>query len=102
MVVSILSERRAFQPWGLCGGGPGARGLNLLRLASDGGRLINLGGKNTVHVGKGDAIMINSPGGGGYGEESDGTPASAAASSSSLLMRTSGSLHQYTLSQESV
>ncbi|KAF0711776.1 Aste57867_5034 [Aphanomyces stellatus] len=65
MTVSILSERRAFQPYGLAGGGPGARGHNLLTYTD--GRTINLGGKNTVEVEAGDVLTILSPGGGGYG-----------------------------------
>ncbi|KAH9163502.1 hypothetical protein LEN26_000494 [Aphanomyces euteiches] len=67
MTVSILSERRAFQPYGLAGGGPGARGHNLLTYTD--GRTINLGGKNTVEVQAGDVLTILSPGGGGYGAE---------------------------------
>jgi 5-oxoprolinase (ATP-hydrolysing) len=62
LVVSILSERRSLQPYGLAGGLPGQRGLNLLRRASD-GRLISLGGKNTVSVCEGDRLFIYSPGG---------------------------------------
>ncbi|OQR91721.1 5-oxoprolinase [Achlya hypogyna] len=68
MTVSILSERRAFQPYGLEGGGPGARGINLLTYPD--GRVVNLGGKNTVHVTPGDVLTIQSPGGGGYGAPS--------------------------------
>ena len=49
LTVSILSERRAFQPYGLCGGGPGARGVNLLTHGDD-QRIVSLGGKNTVQV----------------------------------------------------
>ena len=49
LTVSILSERRTFQPYGLCGGGPGARGLNLLTHGVD-QRVVSLGGKNTVQV----------------------------------------------------
>ncbi len=32
--MSVLSERRSVEPYGLCGGGPGARGLNLLTRAA--------------------------------------------------------------------
>ena len=49
LTVSILSERRAFQPYGLCGGGPGARGVNLLTHGAD-QMIVSLGGKNTVQV----------------------------------------------------
>lgn len=46
--LSILTERRAFAPYGLEGGQSGARGLNLFRYHS--GRLVNLGGKASVDV----------------------------------------------------
>ncbi|KAL2264680.1 hypothetical protein VTJ83DRAFT_7190 [Remersonia thermophila] len=114
--VSILSERRVYQPYGLRGGEPGQRGLNLwvrkvrkatwerslerLRLEherqehADGGaggngsgngsgngngnddddddeyeeRYINLGGKNSAAMQAGDRIIIQTPGGGGWGK----------------------------------
>ncbi|GMF21743.1 unnamed protein product [Phytophthora lilii] len=65
MTVSILSERRAFQPYGLEGGEPGARGINLLK--RQGGRTVNLGGKNTVDVLPGEVLTLYTPGGGGFG-----------------------------------
>lgn len=65
MTVSILSERRAFQPYGVAGGENGARGMNLLTRAS--GRVVNLGGKNTVDVLPHDKLTLFTPGGGGYG-----------------------------------
>jgi len=68
IVASLLCERRVTQPYGLCGGGPGATGLNLLHRAD--GVVINLGGKNKVFCKKGDRIMIHTPGGGGYGQPS--------------------------------
>ncbi|CAH0485443.1 unnamed protein product [Peronospora farinosa] len=64
MTVSILSERRAFQPYGLEGGEPGARGLNLLLRH---GCTVNLGGKNTVDVLPGEVLTLYTPGGGGFG-----------------------------------
>ncbi|KAI7829151.1 5-oxoprolinase [Kickxella alabastrina] len=69
MPVSLLTERRVFQPPGLHGGCSGARGVNLWRrrTAAGGYRVLNLGGKNTVHVSTGDRIVVMTPGGGGYG-----------------------------------
>jgi 5-oxoprolinase (ATP-hydrolysing) len=46
MTLSILSERRVHQPYGLCGGENGQCGKNLLKRAD--GRFINLGGKCSV------------------------------------------------------
>jgi 5-oxoprolinase (ATP-hydrolysing) len=63
--VSILSERRVFQPYGLCGGNPGARGENIFIFQN--GRTINLGGKSSIKASPGDRILIKTPGGGGYG-----------------------------------
>lgn len=67
MTVSILSERRAFQPYGLAGGDDGARGMNLLTRAD--GRVLSLGGKNTVDVRPHEVLTIYTPGGGGYGKQ---------------------------------
>lgn len=90
MAVGILSERRAFRPYGLAGGGPGAAGANFIVLGGrrrggggaegEGGRegegegqrrgdekeeeemLLSLGAKNTYHVRAGDRIRICTPG----------------------------------------
>ncbi|CAM9898424.1 unnamed protein product [Discosporangium mesarthrocarpum] len=66
LTVSVLTERRALQPWGMAGGQPGERGVNLLHIHSE-KRTVSLGGKNTVHVKPGDCLTILTPGGGGYG-----------------------------------
>lgn len=67
--VSILSERRAFRPYGLKGGGDGERGRNLWVRKE--GRVINLGGKNTAEMRAGDRIVIMSPGGGAWGAKGE-------------------------------
>ncbi|GAA5920937.1 hypothetical protein JCM3775_004013 [Rhodotorula graminis] len=79
--VSILSERRVNQPYGLKGGEPGQRGRNLWikqRREEDGDlkpdagpRTINLGGRNTCRMGAGDRIRIETPGAGAFGREGD-------------------------------
>ena len=66
--VTLLSDRRVFAPWGAAGGEPGARGRNLLRRAS--GETLGIGGKCQVAVEAGDAIRIETPGGGGHGSAS--------------------------------
>ncbi|KAM5378638.1 hypothetical protein ACJZ2D_004437 [Fusarium nematophilum] len=65
MHAGILSERRAFQPYGMAGGEPGARGENLWIRKN--GRTINVGGKAACRVQAGDRMRILTPGGGGYG-----------------------------------
>ena len=67
---SILSERRAFAPYGMNGGGEGARGENYW-VRSDGSE-VSIGGKSTVDVGKGDRLIICTPGGGGWGKVEEG------------------------------
>lgn len=71
----MLSERRVLRPYGLCGGSPGAPGLNLL-LRHD-GRTINLGAKSSVSVEPGDVFRLLTPGGGGFGAPEDGAGAGA-------------------------
>ncbi|PVH84747.1 hydantoinase [Cadophora sp. DSE1049] len=66
--VSILSERRTRAPKGSNGGGDGLMGRNLWVRKED-GLVINLGGKATASFDKGDRIIINSPGGGGWGRK---------------------------------
>ncbi|KNC80129.1 5-oxoprolinase, variant [Sphaeroforma arctica JP610] len=65
LTVSLLTERRVTQPYGLDGGQPGARGHNLL-IQRNGNRM-NMGGKNSFSVCTGDRLRIESPGGGGFG-----------------------------------
>ncbi|KAL2073328.1 hypothetical protein VTL71DRAFT_10652 [Oculimacula yallundae] len=90
--VSILSERRVYHPYGLAGGEDGGCGLNIwvrkvetsnpersnkmLNGSGDGEveyeeRRINLGGKNTAAMKAGERIIINTPGGGGWGNFGD-------------------------------
>lgn len=95
--VSILSERRVYRPYGLEGGEDAQCGLNiwvrnvevsnsersdrLLNGDGDGDgkkdeivweeRRINLGGKNTAAMKAGERIIINTPGGGGWGKVGD-------------------------------
>ncbi|KZF24691.1 hydantoinase B/oxoprolinase [Xylona heveae TC161] len=71
MKVSILSERRVTEPYGLEGGECGKRGKNLW--VKSNGRVVNLGGKNTASVHPGDRVIIESPGGGGWGSPQNET-----------------------------
>lgn len=94
--VSILSERRVYRPYGLKGGEDGQCGLNLwvrrvekadwqrsmqsvqgetekeqkekeAQGAEYEERYINIGAKNSAAMAAGDRIIINTPGGGGWG-----------------------------------
>jgi N-methylhydantoinase B len=67
--ITILSERRVFQPYGLAGGEPGARGRNLL--VRD-GETEELPGKINLTVRAGDVISMRTPGGGGFGASEEG------------------------------
>ncbi len=63
--VTLLCDRRKFQPYGLAGGEPGATGKTLL-LGSD-GAASELPGKCSVHAKRGDIVRLETPGGGGWG-----------------------------------
>jgi N-methylhydantoinase B len=63
-VVSVISERRRHAPAGLAGGADGRTGRNLL---VRGGEEQALPGKVTLPVRRGDLLVIETPGGGGWG-----------------------------------
>lgn len=63
--VNILSERRKFSPYGLQGGHPGKAGRNVLIQE---GKEKLLGSKASLKVKKGDVLVVETPGGGGYGK----------------------------------
>ena len=64
--VTINSERRLNGPYGLRGGEPGQPGVN--RLVHDGVHT-DIGAKVTVRVSPGDRVIVETPGGGGWGRE---------------------------------
>ena len=69
MQVAILSGHRRVAPRGLHGGGSGLPGRNTL--VSDDGKRVPLGGTAQLTVQAGDCIVIETPGGGGYGKAPD-------------------------------
>jgi 5-oxoprolinase (ATP-hydrolysing) len=66
MTVSTLSGHRRVPPYGLAGGAPGALGRNRVERAD--GTVVDLAGCDSVEVGAGDVLVIETPGGGGYGK----------------------------------
>jgi len=64
--VALLAERRRFRPYGLAGGEDGAAGGAWVTKAESGER-IELPGKCSRQLEKGDMLRIETPGGGGWG-----------------------------------
>jgi len=67
VTVSLITERRVSQPWGLAGGEPGAVGENWLVPGGDEGRAERLPDKCTIRMRVGDVLRMLTPGGGGWG-----------------------------------
>ena len=65
--VSIVSERRNIPPYGLSGGAAASCGSNILRKFS--GEEIDLGGKVERVIKSGETVIIQTPGGGGFGSK---------------------------------
>lgn len=63
--VSLQTERRIFRPYGLHGGGDGTCGQNWL--ARQDGTRVDLGGKASLTVTDGEVVVVETPGGGGWG-----------------------------------
>ncbi len=118
MTLSILSERRVYQPYGLCGGRNGECGKNVLKRVD--GRLINLGGKCSVPMEPGvsciknciinirmiyfdqDTFILLTPGGGGYGKIDDDKQENNNEKNEFQSFIERGSLFDYRLAQEGV
>jgi 5-oxoprolinase (ATP-hydrolysing) len=66
MTASILSNGRRVPAFGLAGGAPGALGINRVERAD--GRVERLDHIGQVEMAPGDVFVIETPGGGGYGE----------------------------------
>jgi N-methylhydantoinase B len=83
--VTLLAERRRVPPWGLAGGAPARVGRNVLVSR---GRARVLPSKVNLRVDAGDAIRIETPGGGGWG-----SPARRRAKRRRARRRRSGGRH---------
>ena len=66
MTASILSNNRRVPPFGIHGGHPGACGKNYVIRAD--GRRQDLGFVASVELNAGDIFVVETPGGGGYGQ----------------------------------
>ena len=115
LTLSVLTERRSRAPYGIEGGKEGALGLNLLHIKNDDNdnssnsnsnsnsssyRVVNLGAKTTIDVKPGSILEIRTPGGGGWGLESEKDGKEAITTNNNTTMQT-GSLYNYTRNQES-
>ncbi|MEP9375374.1 hydantoinase B/oxoprolinase family protein [Aquabacter sp. CN5-332] len=65
MECALLSSQRRVPPFGLDGGLPGEVGRNAVRRAD--GRIEELGGCDQTLIGAGEAVILDTPTGGGYG-----------------------------------
>ncbi|MBV1945096.1 hydantoinase B/oxoprolinase family protein [Streptomyces sp. BV129] len=65
MTVSTLSQHRRVPPYGMAGGAPGALGANRVEHAD--GTVTDLGASGSAEVAPGDVLVVETPGGGGYG-----------------------------------
>jgi 5-oxoprolinase (ATP-hydrolysing) len=67
MDVSVLCQHRSEGPYGLAGGERGRPGNQYI--VRDGGDIENLGSVDGRHVRPGDRLVLETPGGGGYGSD---------------------------------
>ncbi|WP_326648518.1 hydantoinase B/oxoprolinase family protein [Streptomyces sp. NBC_01750] len=65
MTVALLTGHRRIPPYGMAGGESGMLGSNFVERAD--GSVTRLRGVDSVDVGPGDVLVMNTPGGGGYG-----------------------------------
>ena len=65
MTIAVLSNHRRIAPFGLAGGSAGATGVN--RLLRKNGEALVLPACVAEHVEAGDELVIETPGGGGFG-----------------------------------
>jgi len=65
MTVSTLSGHRRVPPYGLAGGQPGGLGRNFVERVD--GTVVELAGADSAELATGDVLVVETPGGGGYG-----------------------------------
>jgi len=65
MEAVIVASRRTVPPFGMAGGQPGAAGRQWVERAD--GRIDAMTGTDRADLAPGDALIVETPGGGGYG-----------------------------------
>jgi 5-oxoprolinase (ATP-hydrolysing) len=80
MSLSLLTQHRVEAPYGAAGGGPGQPGRQ--RLVRAAGEVLELPSVAGCEVEAGDRLVLETPGGGGWGAADPPVPASAPAPSS--------------------
>ncbi|XP_014239641.1 5-oxoprolinase isoform X2 [Cimex lectularius] len=95
--LSILTERRVFHPYGLEGGSPGAKGVNLMHRRD--GRIIYLQSKTAIDVEPGDSFQILTPGGGGWGKPGSRGRAGVSSDEKNPCYAEKGSVFEYKQAQ---
>ncbi|NQT74428.1 MAG: hydantoinase B/oxoprolinase family protein [Chloroflexi bacterium] len=65
--VTVIGDRQKVPPWGLEGGQPGGLGAYWVKRVD--GRMEQIKSKATLLLHEGDTLIMETPGGGGYGEE---------------------------------
>ncbi|KAL0277618.1 UNVERIFIED_CONTAM: hypothetical protein PYX00_004848 [Menopon gallinae] len=97
VTLTIMTERRVFHPYGIKGGEPGAKGLNLMMRRD--GRTVYLGPKTEINVNPGDVFCLETPGGGGYGPPTEKSPEEGHTRKTCIQR---GTYYDYQRQQESV
>ncbi len=64
--ITVISERRRIPPYGLFGGNPGETGKNYIIKNKE---KLEKSGKFSERLSKGDKLIIETPGGGGFGKQ---------------------------------
>jgi 5-oxoprolinase (ATP-hydrolysing) len=72
VTVSVLSGHRRVPPYGMAGGLPGALGSNRIERAD--GSVESLGACDSADLAAGDILVVETPGGGGYGPPTESSP----------------------------
>ncbi len=74
MTATLVASRRSVAPFGLAGGGDGATGRQWVERSD--GRCDPMSGNDRVQLGAGDLVVIETPGGGGFGANDSAAPRS--------------------------